>query len=491
MKRYMLVLLVAAGLCSVMAEAEIIRLKNGMVLQCEILESSEEQGITVKRLDNGGVVSLRWDHILEADLDSLKYSLGYTSEEAKPVMLRVTRVWLRNGTFEDGIKEESDRAGTIRLRRRGKPIYLMQNQVTSIETVEAEAKDVFTLEELYLQKLNEGVAETARDYFNLAVYCESITFYERANEVYQAVKTMDPEFKPEVIQQKINMMELKIREADATAMLDEVKQLIYRRKFAYAMERLDEFEVTFPDSVQIADKERLKSETLVKRHAFYQQKILTDYFTYMERVARKVAANKEVTLEAALDFAAEEMGPAIRQKLADDIYEIPMEEVEELWLTRKGGAPRTASYGTGTFILGPERAKMIPEKVDEKEKEEEEEEAEVKTTDQRLKKALEELKKQRVKYSSQKRSRIRVEDIGRSPEEWWATETTTNRQNLIVAFYAEESGDMKILKVWLNQCNPCNGKGWLEKLSTSGEKDQKFPCEVCKTLGVERTIRFK
>jgi len=490
MKKTILIVLIAAGFLSCWARAEIIRLKNGVELQCEILESNEELGLKVKRLDNGGVFDLRWEHILDADIKKIKYSRGYTDEDAKVILYKAKRVELRNGTYEDGIQVESNRPGTICLRRRGKLYHFSQNQVKDITNIEMEARDLYTMEELYNRKMAEGSPGTISEFFALGVFCESVTYYEKALEIYKQVVELDPGYKPDVMTQKIGVMEARIEETDATNLLDEIKQLIYKRKFARSLELIAKFEEDFPDSVQVGRKEKLKGDALIKRHAFYQQKILTDYRTYMDKVARKVAMNKELGLDEALEFAVEEMGNTIRTKLSE-AYGLPIEEVEELWTNRKGGTHRTSTYGTGTFILGPERAKRMPEKEEEGKGEEDEEQEKPLTLDERLKKRIEEIKKQKDKNKGKRKSRIRMDEIGRTPEAWWTTEPTSNRQRFLISFYAEESGDMKILRVKLNPCPSCNGKGWLEQISATSDEDQKYPCEVCKTLGIERTITFK
>lgn len=472
------------------AFGEIIRLKSGIELHCEILDSSEERGVTVRRLDNNGVVDLRWEHMLDADARKIKYACGYTGEDADPIRIRAKRIWLRNGTFEDGLICESDRPGTFCLRRKGKFYYFNPNQVKDVENVQLEAQAVYTLEELYRQQVDEKTPETPQDFFNLGVFCESVTYYAKALEIYQQVRELDSEYRADVINRKIGLMEAKLEEADATALLDDVRNLIYRRNFARALQRIEEFDEAFPDSVQTADKDRLKTEAIRKRHDYYQQRILTDYFTYMDRLANRIAADRSISLDDALEIAANELGAAIRDKLAEDVYKMPVSEVESLWTNRRGGSQRTSSYGTGTFILGADRARQMPgEEVEQAE--EVTEEPEATTLDERLKKRIAEIRKQKSKEKQKKRSYVRLEEIGKTPDQWWATESVANRKRFLVAFFAEESEDLKVLRVHLNPCRNCNGAGWLEHLSTSGEEDQKIPCEVCKTLAVERTVFFK
>ena len=110
--------------------------------------------------------------------------------------------------------------------------------------------------------------------------------------------------------------------------------------------------------------------------------------------------------------------------------------------------------------------------------------------DEKLKQRIDEIRKQQARSKGKKRSKIRMDEIGRSPEDWWKTESVMNRKRFLIAYFAEESGDMKIIRIRFNLCPHCSGKGFLERMST-GEEDQKVPCEVCKTLGIERLVVFR
>ncbi|MFH2002653.1 MAG: hypothetical protein ABIK28_23485 [Planctomycetota bacterium] len=485
----------AAGLCMLglwqaCAEAEVIRLKNGRELHCEIISSSEDNGITVRRLDNGGVFDLRWEHLLETDAKKIKYACGFSNEDAQPVLIRAKRIFLRNGTYEDGLQDESEQPGCICLYRNGKKFHFKLNQIKDIKNIQIEAKEIYTLEELFQQRIKEGMPETCSGYFDLGVYCESVTYYAKALEMYTMAGELDSSYKSDVMRRKIRLMEAKIEEADATAFLDDVRRLLFRSKFNMALQRIDEFEKNFPNSVQKEDRDQLRTQALDKRRLFYKQKILTDYFTYMDRAANKIASERDIPLDAALDFAADEMGVAIRTKLAEDVYKLPVDMVAELWEERTGGSTRTSSYGTGTFILGADRAKQLPENETQAKKEEESE-AESTTLDDRLKKRIEEINKKKKTSRQNQKSRLKLEDIGLSQDQWWATESVANRKRFIISYYVEESGDMRIQRVQLNPCRNCSGRGYMEQISTTGEGDQKIPCEICKSLGIERTVFFR
>ncbi len=490
MNKTLLGILLAALLVatlSTVASGEIIRLRNGVELHGELIEFNAEQGVTVRRFDNGGVITLRWEHIMEADATAIKVAHGYGGMEAEPILVKAKRFLLANGDYVIGVTVESDRPGVVTLHRLGKNYPYLHSQVKDVETVEVEAQEVFTAQELYDREVGEALPETALDHFKLAVFCESIAYYDRALEHFQMTVEQDPDFKPDVVAQKISQMEVKKGEVDATQLLNEIKNRLYKKQFERALAFCDDFAETFSDSRQMGELEKLKAKVLTKKTEFFQQKILTDYFSYLDIIARKVASDKEIRIEDALAYARDEMGNDVRTKLAG-LYVMADEDIETLWANRKGGRARTVSYGTGTFLLG-EEAKEVPEAESEENKEEEEEEPA--TVDEKLRKKIEAIKKERAKQSKSRRSRLQIDDIGQSPEQWWRNSDTDSRKQILVAFYTEKSGDMKIVRVRFRKCRQCNGRGWFEAYSVNQNEEKKDPCPVCKTLAIERIVTYK
>lgn len=481
-------ILLAVMVLQAVGAAEIIRLKNGVELHGKIVDFDNEVGVTVQRFDNGGVLDLRWEHILDADVRAMRIARGYGDEEAAPIYIKVKKILLINGEYLMGLQVESSRPGFITLRCLGKTNEYPQSVVKEIETIEVEVQEIYTLEELFQQKLTEGIPETALEHFNLGVFCESIEFYDRALELFLAVAELDPEFKADLIVLKIKKMQVKIREKEATDILRSIRNRIYKKMFPAAFDLCDRFVEEYPDSVQMGDLEKLRAQAIAKRRQHYQIEILTDYFAYLDRIATKVSSNKEFKLDDALSYARDELGADVRKKLGEH-YKMEIEEVEDLWLNRKGGRHRTASYGEGTFILGDEATVIPTPEEDEKEKKEEKEPA---TLDEKLKKKIEGIRKSREKDAKRRRSQINMEDVGQSPEQWWLNAKELQRRSFLLAYYAENSGDMKIVKVRLMNCPYCCGKGFFEHFTqgTEGESS-KEACTVCKTLKYYRVVLYK
>src|SRR5262245_63567978 len=62
------------------SRAEALRLRDGTLLFGEVL-AHEESGVRVRRFDNGGVVDLRWDHLIPEEAERLREAYGYLDKE--------------------------------------------------------------------------------------------------------------------------------------------------------------------------------------------------------------------------------------------------------------------------------------------------------------------------------------------------------------------------------------------------------------------------
>ena len=114
------------------------------------------------------------------------------------------------------------------------------------------------------------------------------------------------------------------------------------------------------------------------------------------------------------------------------------------------------------------------------------------TLDEKLKQKIEGIRKSRDRESRRRRSRINVDDVGQTPDQWWMNAKEKQRRSFLLAYYAENSGDMKIVKVRLMNCPYCCGKGYFEHFTqgTEGESNKEV-CTVCKTIKYYRVVLYK
>ncbi len=468
--------------------ADVIRLKNGIELHGTLVSFDAEVGIVVERCDNGGIVALRWEHIVDTDAEEIKTAHGYGNMEVETISIRATRMLLDNGTYVTGVRVEPSRPGIVTLHRMGKDYDYLHDRIRNVETVEVEAQEIYTGQELYDRKVGAAPPETALEHFKAGVYCEAIAFYSRALEHFRMAAALDPMFKPKATAHKIEQIEIKQIEQEATRYLAEIRNRLYRKKFSRALEMCETFVRTFPFSRQKGELEALRAKILVKRRAHYQQLILTDYFTMIDRVAAEVAREDGLSLGDALAYARDEMCFDIKEMLARQ-YGMKIEEIEELWKNRKGGGLRTATYGTATFILG-EQAHLLPAEAREPERKEKKNDP--LTVDEKLKQKIEAIKKKRDEHAKRRVSTAQPPDaIGQSPEQWWRNSKVEWKKQLVCAFYAEQSGDVHVRRVRLRKCASCEGKGWFYYFPRGEDTKTRDPCLVCKTLAIVRVVYYR
>lgn len=469
------------------ARSEVIRLKNGIELHGDLISFDAEVGVVVKRCDNGGIVTLRWEHIVDADAEQIKQAHGYGGMDVETILVQVRRLLLENGDSVIGAPRPSSRPGVVTLHRFGKDYDYLIGRIRETETFDVEAQEVFTGQELYDRKIGAAPPETALDHFKIGVYCESIAFYSRALEHYRIAAGLDPDFRPLATAHKIERMEIKHREAEATLLLETIRNRLYRKNFARALEMCDTFAREFPLSRQKAELDALRARIQNERHAHYQQLILTDYFTIIDRVAARIAGQEGLAVGDALAYARDEMPFDIKKNLAR-LYGTEVDEIEELWRNREGGGLRTATYGTATFILG-ERARHMPSEKASPERNPPKKEL---TLDDKLRKKLEALKKERDEHAKSRFKAARSHyDVGPSAQEWWRTAKAEWKKQLVCAFYADNSGDVVVHRVRLRRCPSCEGIGWFLYFQRGEDINTQSPCPVCKTLGIVRVVYFK
>jgi hypothetical protein len=193
---------------------------------------------------------------------------------------------------------------------------------------------------------------------------------------------------------------------------------------------------------------------------------------------------KEQVFQAVLEDA---------RRVQSDVEE---DTLRQLWVEREKGRWRLASYGHGTWLLGEDKALEGMEQEEDaaapavtaKDKEREE-------LEQRIKRFLENQELRRSAKSSQDKSEDRAAE--------WKLLSSTSRSQWILAYYAENSGEMDIRpRIAFRACRECGGRGVREIIVTgdartrrgenqSGSGLHTAECETCRGLGVIRRIYYR
>ena len=77
-----------------------------------------------------------------------------------------------------------------------------------------------------------------------------------------------------------------------------------------------------------------------------------------------------------------------------------------------------------------------------------------------------------------------------TPDQWWSDATRDQRRVFLRAYYAEFSGDHKLVSAHADQCITCAARGFLEVIEASG-KIAKQTCPTCQGTAFKRWIYAK
>lgn len=475
------------------ARGEIVRLKSGILVHGEIEEFDEASGITLLRADTGGVMSLRWEHLPPEEVRRIKAGFGFTGEDPEAFLVDVWHLVLRNGTTETGVLVDGP-ADSYTLRRRTSVDSFPRSYVKEGLPGKVEGLSVYLPEDLYPLVVDRlgGAPEDAAGHFNMAVACEGARLYDHAREHYETVRALDPTLKTELITARLQRIAIKLEDAAETARIDEIKNQLFRRQFGAAMALAADFRKQYPSSRQIHELTSLEGQIRERKLESHAQQIVSDYFTRLDRRLDSVARTDGVTLDMAQELVENEIHGAILEDLAEE-YEVTEDTVQQLWTNRRGGSPRSAFYGSGTFILGKERALLFGRFTEDGEAADDEPEDEAAAGNEAHEDIVERIKRQRALQAAERQRSSRgsaLTDAGPTPEEWWTSAPRDERVKWLSAYYAEASSQVSVLEARGRNCRQCDATGFIEVLNADQELERQT-CPTCKGLRYERFIKFR
>jgi len=472
-----------------LSPADIVRLADGRLVHGTIVDFDEGTGFTIVRADTGGRVALRWEHLSAAETRRIKESRGFTGEDPQPFLVDVVHLVMKNGTTETGVLVDDGRRDVYTLTRRGSSDSFPKQYVRSVESGRVEGLSVYSTEDLYQLLLTQfGTPTTAAQHFEMAVAAEGANLYGQARDHYIAAAGLDPSLKPELIALRIARAGIKIEDSVETARLDEIRNRLYKKQFDVALRMVGEFRQDYPASRQLGDVATLEGDIGRRRRNHYQGKVVSDYFSFLGKSLGEVSRADDMTLGAALELVEESIHLEIVDRLGNS-YKMDAAGIDSLWEARKGGSVRTSSYGTGTFILGEEKALDWVGEKDEEEAEDEDTTEEDEDLQDRIDKVLKKRAAEARQRAKSRRSSRSLEE-GISPDDWWDQTASDDRMRWLMAYYAEFSGHISVLRAKPRNCRTCEASGRIEVMNEKGEVEAAL-CPTCKGLKYERIVNFR
>ena len=480
------------------ATTTMLRMLDGGILWGGIEEHTAE-GLLFRRLDNGGLVRLPWRLLDPALSEDLQLRYGYIDEQGEELMVEADRLVILDPTSPTG---ETEIIGLIINRTEenlyvkcgGNIIPVPKMRIQGAATkVQIPALDVYTADELYAAEALRMDPTSAADHVEVAGFCERILDFRKALLHYQVARELGCEELEIDIDAVIARAEVKAENQAQIDALHEIDSLRARGNYDKALTRCEAFPEVFPDSPFTMEVLKRQDRVERAREEAMRELVATSWHRHTTKLSREAA--RSMTIDQAIDYAEETMREEVIEKVHGDLAKrIPSAEPDDvmrLWPDRKRSRWRTASYGLGTWLLGDAKARAGGQ---------EEEQAEPTSEKDAQRQALEEkIKRYLQNQKLARQSRGASEEEGDQREKFWATFPYNAKHLWILAYYAENSGDMEVRdRIKFQPCPTCAGKGVREVLYTGGARTgsrsselQIVECPPCHHVGIIRRIQYR
>ena len=473
------------------APLSMVRFRDGSIQWGRILEHTAEE-VSFERIDTGGLVRAPWGLLDPIQENELRMRFGYIEVEGEEVMMTAQMLVLVDGSEVVG-KILGYTENEIIVKDRSGTRYVSKGLVRDTrDGVRVSALELYTKEELYSLELVAIEPEDSQAHFDLAEYCERILAFSHALKHYIAAQALDAAFMDSELGMIIARVEVKVGQEEQLDFLAAVDLLKRRKKYDEALVELEVFDGLFEDSPLRVDRLKLSDRIEKARDKHVREEVRRRWYLAIERLAGVAARNKgyEATLGYLDETMSEEILAYVQGNATRLWAEVESDQVRQMWLERKPGRWRPASYGLATWLLGEDEALAggPVQTVAAPKSERDQERA-----------ALEERISRFLRNQEMAKAARGSEDDEEDVEAFWARLSYAARKNWIVAYYAEHSGEVELReKPELHNCRECGGTGTREVLYTGSARTGGPPsglrlvaCEACRGIGRTRRIRYR
>ena len=178
-----LLVLAAIALPATPSAAELMRLTDGSTLQADIVRF-DERTITLRRLDRGGEITLRWSQLDASDRTRIRERLGLEIPQIRESLTATgDRFELLDGRVIQGrVAEATATEYVVRVRERitWRSVRVRRDEIADeFRNVQVLAQDVLTLEELYALVVERVRPNDDAGHLLVAQYCRELGLYEQ------------------------------------------------------------------------------------------------------------------------------------------------------------------------------------------------------------------------------------------------------------------------------------------------------------------------
>ncbi len=478
-----LVFCAAAVLGSPGLFAQSLQLADGKVLLASV-EDANGDGLRVRRLDNGGVLDLRWEHLSPASALLIKRQHDLVGDSQDELLERAEEVErLAAGgtkqTWIGKIVERTDR--DVVLQTKGVQVRIPKNELLQVRQVDVPAAQIYTKDEFYAAKLAQfQPGDKADKHVLLADELIKFRDYDRALEHLQKAKELGNSLDPARIDRNLQRLQLYKDAAKEKDLLDQVQAARSRNTlidFEKGTKLVAQFEKEFPQTRLKAEFELEKKRFQEARTRFLAQQVADQFRRAIQFVADKKVGDEATTLQAARDYAENKMSDDLFARIAQQ-FKLEVPEVKKLWGDRAkypvGKRSEHFAYNLGSWILGEQGVLKGTEVGKQKSQQDSQKEDPNDRDVQKVARALKQAYDRRRSASQGQAG----EDKEQTDEEWWQSATRIDRVGWLRAYYAEFGGQLVITYASVQPCISCYGEGTTAEMGGDG-KMTKLKCYLC------------
>jgi hypothetical protein len=536
------------GLAPAATRADVLRLENGRALHGSVDRGYvDREALRVQLFTTGGVVRVRWEHLIPEDRDAWQVALGLKdSSEALVLKVEAHKLLFTNASTMLGLVLNPEAldgppAGEVRIQEKGKVVVMPRGQVARVEPVMLEIGLVFTPRQAYERKREELSPNTGPSHFDLAEYARQVGAYEEAKEHLLKAKE-DPEFlltgSGKLVESKLALLEILLKHRALKEELDRVNvRLIEARSSGRDFTRgakiyLEARDVMYRLMTETTDKkvkDEFRMEDLARRvekerREFFQRRLPPEVYRWLRQTAWEKAREQKVKdippgtdRQAAAILQMKGTFEGARQYFQRQV-------AEDLWnhlIKAVGAGEQLAEIDK---IVAQNPTKLTPA--------EKERATRLAELDKGLRGELLDFWKNREKKGGATtsygygtfivvKSDLKLTrkppaanqgggrrgggggggaagpppaDVVKTPDQWWEEASGQERLNWLLSYCAERAGTSGLLEIVREEnvpCDGCSGLGYRKTSEASTGEETVTRCPTCNGCKVIRKIRWR
>lgn len=464
------------ALLSSQAQAEVIRLRDGRLLQGKLLQHNGVE-VTIERLDNGGQVTIPFKEMLPVDRKRIEEKLGYRSQEDILQKVPAVRLTLKNNPGDRPIGQlvaSRTNETTVAISRRGVTYSYPRSNVAKIEQVQVPETDVLTPKQIYAARLAEiEKKETpdAREHFELAKYIQELGLFEEAKLHYQKAVEIDAVNYESLVKAPLEKLESLITNRDALKAYRGVISARASNEYAKARERLSALMEAWPSVEFPMSFDELKASIDEAEKTYLNEQTIRYIYSIARNVAYKKAREKGITADDAVAYGKGGMHADVIAELAAKL-KVEENVAKALFSARETNNLQRLNVGSASFMLqgkssggGKKNARQGPD----------------------LQKILEQMGRGRGRNGRNGNNNQAQKKKVDPKVSWWKRADGSARRNLIYAAWVQKQ--CEIVKTYNEACSHCRGAGSVTVYTQNGAT--KEVCPRCQGTRYDIQLRYK